>query len=146
MAVMEKRYGRFVLTMGFLFGSLYAATCFFLEFRIIYRKYVPAPPVLHPYLHGGQVTPCHYPDRNAEGKAHDTGQDEAQRQNAAHRTAPTKEMEEITAMRLAVASHEAGPVPRAFVERFHVNSCPTRHSFTVQPVRVSHDWAVCRKV
>jgi len=39
-----------VLTTGFLFGSLYAATCFFLEFRIIYRKYVPAPAVLHPFL------------------------------------------------------------------------------------------------
>ena len=47
---MEKHYGRFVLTMGFLFGSLYAATCCFLEFRIIYRKYVPAPAVLHPFL------------------------------------------------------------------------------------------------
>lgn len=47
---MEKLYGCFIMATAIFLGVLYAASCFFIEFRVIYHKYIPAPTVAHPIL------------------------------------------------------------------------------------------------
>lgn len=49
-ASMEKFYGRLIMATAVLLGVVYAVSCFFEEFRIIYHKYIPAPPAAHPIL------------------------------------------------------------------------------------------------
>jgi hypothetical protein len=46
----EKWYRRFLMATAGLGGILYAGSCVFFEFRIIYHKYIPAPAAVHPVL------------------------------------------------------------------------------------------------
>jgi hypothetical protein len=47
---MEKYYGWFVIGTAALLGGVYAASCVLVEFRIVYHKFVPGPPAVHPVL------------------------------------------------------------------------------------------------
>jgi hypothetical protein len=47
---MDKSYSRVIVGTAVLIGLVYAFSCVFFEFRIIYRKYIPAPAMVHPVL------------------------------------------------------------------------------------------------
>jgi hypothetical protein len=47
---MNKYYSRVILIAAVLLGVAYSSSCIFFEFRVIFRKYIPAPALVHPIL------------------------------------------------------------------------------------------------